>query len=554
MRKKTLSRDTLAGLINAVVSVPDGLASAALAGVNPVYGLYTSVAAPLGGSPLVSAQLMQIATTSAAALLAGQAVVAYPAERRAEAIFLLAILSGLLLAMFGLLRLGRLVRFVSHAVMTGFLAGVAVVLILDQLAPLTGIAARGRNPVAELANLVANAGRLDPPTVVVGVLALGLAFGLGRTRFATWSSLVALLVPTILVVLTGWVTVQQVEDVSPIPRGFPLPALPGLDLLSPELLASAFALTVVIAVQGVGVSQTVENPDGRPVDPSRDLLAQGAANVASGLFSGIPAGGSVGQTALNVAVGARSRWAGILSGVWMLVIVLLVPGLVGLVPMTALAALMIVAGLGALDLREARSIWATGGAARWAILVTFAATLVLSVPVAVGIGVLLSLGLHLASESDVTVRALVRLPDGRFKEENPPRRLPSEEVTVLHVQGSLFFAGARRLEEALPSPEGAVRPALVLRLRGRTRIGATLIEVLDSYADALEAVGGRRYLSGVDGAVQAQLRRTGKLELEREVRVVPATSILGESTAQALASASAWLGRGRGAPPRTGAE
>jgi sulfate permease, SulP family len=554
MRKKTLSRDTLAGLINAVVSVPDGLASAALAGVNPVYGLYTSVAAPLGGSPLVSAQLMQIATTSAAALLAGQAVVAYPAERRAEAIFLLAILSGLLLAMFGLLRLGRLVRFVSHAVMTGFLAGVAVVLILDQLAPLTGIAARGRNPVAELANLVANAGRLDPPTVVVGVLALGLAFGLGRTRFATWSSLVALLVPTILVVLTGWVTVQQVEDVSPIPRGFPLPALPGLDLLSPELLASAFALTVVIAVQGVGVSQTVENPDGRPVDPSRDLLAQGAANVASGLFSGIPAGGSVGQTALNVAVGARSRWAGILSGVWMLVIVLLVPGLVGLVPMTALAALMIVAGLGALDLREARSIWATGGAARWAILVTFAATLVLSVPVAVGIGVLLSLGLHLASESDVTVRALVRLPDGRFKEENPPRRLPSEEVTVLHVQGSLFFAGARRLEEALPSPEGAVRPALVLRLRGRTRIGATLIEVLDSYADALEAVGGRLYLSGVDGAVQAQLRRTGKLELEREVRVVPATSILGESTAQALASASAWLGRARAAPPRTGAE
>jgi sulfate permease, SulP family len=123
---------------------------------------------------------------------------------------------------------------------------------------------------------------------------------------------------------------------------------------------------------------------------------------------------------------------------------------------------------------------------------------------------------------------------------------------VLPVHGTLFFAGTRRLEDALPSPEGAVRPALVLRLRGRTRIGATLIEVLDSYADALEAVGGRLYVSGVDGAVQAQLRRTGKLE--REVRVVPATSILGESTSQALASASAWLGSGRAAPPRTGAE
>lgn len=552
MRKTTLPRDSLAGLINAVVSVPDGLASAALAGVNPVYGLYTSVAAPLGGSPLVSAQLMQIATTSAAALVAGQAVAAQPAERRAEAIFLLAVLAGLLLAIFGLLRLGRLVRFVSHAVMTGFLAGVAVVLILKQLAPLVGIASRGGNPVTAFGNLLADAGRLDPRTLAAGVLALALAFGLRRTRLATWASLVALLVPTILVLLAGWERVQQVEDVSPIPRGFPLPALPRLDLLSAELLASAFALAVVIAVQGVGVSQTVENPDGRPVDASRDLLAQGAANVASGLLSGIPAGGSVGQTALNVAVGARSRWAGILAGVWMLVIVLLVPGLVGLVPMAVLAALMIVAGVGALDLREARSIWATGGAARWAIAVTFAATLVLSVPAAVGIGVLLSLVLHLASESDVTVRALVRLPDGRFAEEKPPPRLPSEATIVLNVQGSLFFAGARRLEEALPSPEGAVRPVVVLRLRGRTRVGSTLIEVLDSYADELEAVGGRLYLSGVEGAIRDQLRRTGKLDLDRTVRVVPATAILGESTGRALASAGAWLGRRRPRRPRAG--
>jgi sulfate permease, SulP family len=552
MRKTTLPRDTLAGLVNAVVSVPDGLASAALAGVNPVYGLYTSVAAPIAGSALASARLMQIATTSAAALVARQAVVGQPAERRAEAIFLLAIVAGLVLAVFGLLRVGRLARFVSHAVMTGFLAGVSVVLILDQLAPLVGFAARGRNPIAEFANLLANVGRFDPRTIVVGVLALALASGLHRTRVATWSSLVALLVPTMLVLLAGWERVELVEDVSPIPRGFPLPALPPLDLVSAELLASAFALAVVIAVQGVGVSQTVENPDGRPVDPSRDLIAQGAANVASGLVSGIPAGASVGQTALNVAVGARSRWAGILSGVWMLVIVLLVPGLVGLVPMAVLAALMIVAGLGALDLREARSIWATGGAARWAITVTFAATLVLSVPAAVGVGVLLSILLHLASESDVTVRALVRLPDGRFAEENPPPRLPSEDATVLHVQGSLFFAGARRLEEALPSPRGAVRPVVVLRLRGRTRIGATLIEVLDSYADELEAVGGRLYLSGVASAVRDQLRRTGKLDLERVVRVVPATTILGESTTQALASASAWLGRGRAPRPREG--
>ncbi|MDQ3802679.1 MAG: SulP family inorganic anion transporter, partial [Acidobacteriota bacterium] len=144
-RGSKLRKDTVAGLVNAVVSVPDGLACAALAGVNPVYGLYTSIAAPIGGSLLVSAQLMQIATTSASALAAGQAIAGYPAEQRDAALFLLVALVGVALALFGLLGVGRLVRFVSHAVMTGFLIGVAAVLILDQLAPLVGFHPRGAN-------------------------------------------------------------------------------------------------------------------------------------------------------------------------------------------------------------------------------------------------------------------------------------------------------------------------------------------------------------------------------------------------------------------------
>src|SRR5690606_10304019 len=125
------------------------------------------------------------------------------------------------------------------------------------------------------------------------------------------------------------------------PRGLPPLSPPRMEFFDVELLFSAAAVAVVIAVQGAGVSQTVENPDGRPVNVSRDLLAQGAGNVAAGLISGIAAGGSVGQTALNVEVGARSRWAGICSGV--------MPGLVGYVPITVLAALMIVSGVSAID-------------------------------------------------------------------------------------------------------------------------------------------------------------------------------------------------------------
>jgi SulP family sulfate permease len=551
-RLTLLQQDLVAGLINAVVSVPDGLASAALAGVNPVYGLYTSIAAPITGSLVESAQLMQIATTSASALAAAQAIRSYPAAQRSQALFLLVVLVGVALAVFGLLRLGRLSRFVSHAVMTGFLIGVAVVLILDQCAPLVGFSPRGGNEVAQFADLVLHPGQFDVPTVITGVLAIGIVVGLGRTRLATVSSLVALVVPTLVVALLGWESVQRVVDVSPIPQGLPTPALPNLALLTPELVLASAALAVVIAVQGAGVSQSVENPDDSAISVSRDMLAQGVGNVASGLFSGIPAGGSVGQTALNVSVGARSRWAGVFGGIWMLGIVLLAPGLVEQAPMSVLAALMILAGMGAIDLREARSIWNTGGAARLSILVTFLATLVLSVPVAVGAGVLLTVVLYLASSaSDVKVRALVPAGDGRFAESDPPARLPSNSVTVLDVYGSLFFAGARTLADALPGPNGATRPAVVLRLRGRTQVGATLIAVLDDYADELAETGGRLYLSGVDKRLSRQLRHAGKLDLNRTVHLVPAGAIVGASTVQALADAHAWLGAARNDQPLT---
>ena len=539
-------RDAVAGLVNAVVSVPDGLACAALAGVNPVYGLYTSIAAPISGSLLASAQLMQIATTSASALVAGQAIASYPVDQRDAALFLLVGVVGVVLAVFGFLKLGRLVRFVSHAVMTGFLIGVAGVLILDQFAPLVGVHPRGTNEVVQFVDLLRNFSQFSLPTIITGLLALGILFGLEHTRIANLSSLVALVVPTLIAAFVGWDMVESVAQVSPIPRGIPVPMLPRLELFTTELFLSAFSLAVVIAVQGAGVSQSLENLDHSPIKPSRDMIAQGAANVASGLFSGIPAGGSVGQTALNVSVGARTRWAGVLHGVWMIVIVLLVPGLVGRVPMAVLAALMIKAGISAINLREARSIWNTGGAARWAILETFVATLVLSIPMAVAAGLLLSVVFYLkTSASDVKVRELIRLDDGRVAESKPPARLVSNVVTVLDVEGSLFFAGARTLADALPNPDGATRPVVILRLRGYTSVGATLIEVLDNYADALTEVGGRLYLSGVDDEVSKQLRRAGKLDLDRVVHLIPADAIFGASTEQAVAHASAWLGSTR---------
>src|SRR5690606_3653456 len=234
------------------------------------------------------------------------------------------------------------------------------------------------------------------------------------------------------------------------------------------------------------------------------FVAQGAANVASGLFSGLPVGGSVSATALNVLAGARSRRAGVLAGVWMVAIVLVAPVAVGYIAMPALSALLVLAGLGSLKPDEIESVWDSGWPARLAGVTTFTCTLLLPIQAAVGIGVVLAALLFLLESREVRILRLVRHPDGVVEVE-PPRTLPDEEVVVLQVYGDLHYAGARALEEELPSPRGSRRPVVVLRLRGLTTVGATLLDVLATYAEALDRSGGRLILSGMGSEAHDQL-------------------------------------------------
>ena len=142
---------------------------------------------------------------------------------------------------------------------------------------------------------------------------------------------------------------------------------------------------------------------------------------------------------------------------------------------------------------------------------------------------------------DLRVVELVRRDDGRVEERPAPRSLTSREVTVLDVYGSLFYAGARTLEARLPNPAGADTPAVVIRMRGRTTVGATAITVLDAYAHRLSAVGGRLYMSGVEERIAETIRRSRDLEEGGPLQIMAATSIIGESTDAAFDAAQAWI-------------
>ncbi|MFM1725305.1 SulP family inorganic anion transporter [Rhodococcus sp. PAM 2766] len=515
--RRTFKNDLIAGIPGAISSVPDGMASGVLAGVNPVHGLYASFAGPLFGGLQTSTKLMVITTTSAAALAAGSAVADVPEAARSGAIVLLTLIAGLIMVAAALLRLGRYTRFVSHSVMTGFLTGIAVTKFFD---------------------VVSNPSGIDWRALVTGVTALLVLVILARTRLALFGSLLALVVPSAVVIGFGWDSVARVSDVGTIPTGLPMPLLPDPGLFSFELLGGALAVAVIVLVQGAGVAESAPNRGGGRSDADVDFSAQGVGNVGAALFGGMPVGGSVGQTALNVSSGARGRWGAVWSGIWMLVILVVFAGVVGKVPMPTLAAVLVVAAVGSIRPREIGVILRTGPTSQIAIVTTFVATLLLPVAAAVGIGVALSLLLQLNREAmDLSVVELVPGDDGTLREQPAPKTLADGQVVVLDVYGSLFYAGARTLQARLPDPAGAVSPEVILRLRGRTTFGATFFSVVRDYTQRLEAAGGRLYLSGIDRAVSDDWDEDRLAGQGLALEVFPATDTIGESTRRAFDAA-----------------
>ncbi|MEI2691482.1 MAG: SulP family inorganic anion transporter [Anaerolineae bacterium] len=272
------------------------------------------------------------------------------------------------------------------------------------------------------------------------------------------------------------------------------------------------------------------------------FLGQGAANVAASLVGGLPAGGSISGTALIMSAGAKSRWTNIFAGLFVAVIVLVAAPLVEMVPMPALAALLIVAGFQGLRIRQAVTVWNTGKVAGVVMGMTFAATLLAPLQYAVLLGVALSILLFVFRQSNKVVVTEVVPVSGGFPEERPaPKALPSHQLTMLLVYGSLFFAAAKSLEEMLPEVDEASGAVVAIGLRGKAEIGSTFVGVLQRYAEALHAHDSKLMLVGVEPGVRDQLAKTGLLALIGDENIFMATPRLGEAMNQAATAAHAWL-------------
>jgi len=334
--------------------------------------------------------------------------------------------------------------------------------------------------------------------------------------------------------------------VTTVPHGLPGLSLPVIGDI-PGLLVPAFALAFVGMVQGAGVSAAFPNPDGTPSNASRDFIGQGSGSILSGLFHGMPAGGSMSATALVAQAGARTRLALFIAGGVMAVVLVVAAGAVGHVAFPALAALLIIVGVGTIRPAEIRSVAKTGPVQATVMIVTLALTIPIPVPQAVLAGVALAIVLFVIEQSNrVVIRQLQLDEHGHIRESDPPDVVPPDEVLMLQPFGSLFFASATTFAEQLPVVTTATRHSVVIfRMRGIDDLGVSIANVIVRYAADLAGADSRLLVNGGEPLL-GQLTKNGVLDKIGPHNFYLGNEWHGRTLARADADGRVWIAAQQG--------
>jgi SulP family sulfate permease len=504
--------DLLAGVTNALVYLPQGIGYALVSGVNPIYGLYTGVLPPILGGLVSGSVFMQIIATNELAVPTGHILGTLRGQDAATHLFTLTLLVGVFALVAGVLRLGALVRFISNSVMTGFVTGIMVLLILSQVPNLVGY--RGRswgNDALTALEILAHPGDLDVPTVGVGLATIAALALLRLTALRDLAYLAAMVVGSAVVAWLGLPSVLRTGSQHSIRAGLPAFASPDWSAI-PSLLVPALSLTIIGLSFGAGVSQTFPNPGGRPADSSRDFVGQGVANLVSAFFQCMPSAGSMSRTAYLVETGARTRWANVITGVTGLVVVATVAGLAEQVPLAVVGALLVVLGWSAIDFKGIRLVWRVSWAERAVMSVTLILSIAVSPQMAILVGVLLSLAEFVWTSARVEVTRLDIGPDGRIREEQASPSFTAGAVTTLRVHGCAYFASIEVLDQHLEAALRVRGTALVLSIREYASLGSTGVLFFQRFAQRMQAAGNLFVLADVAPRIDAELRATRVLE------------------------------------------
>ena len=530
-RRDLLPGDITASLIVTVMLIPQSLAYAMLAGLPPEVGLYASVLPLVAYALLGSSMTLAVGPVAVASLMTASALAPLATPGSAEYIALavtLSMLSGAMLLVFGVLRLGFLAYFLSHPVISGFITGSAILITISQLKHIFGVEASSGHVVSTLYDIVTGLPNLNPATTTIGILTLIFLFfarkSLGQLLQkaglpAGTAALLGRLAPMVAVILSIAVVSQMglaesanVRIVGEVPAGLPALQLgvPGASDLA-SLWLPAMLISLVGFVESVSVAQSLALKRQQKINPDRELLGLGAANVASALSGGYPVTGGFARSVVNFSAGANTPLAGVFSAILMAVVIASLTGLFYHLPQAVLSATIIVAVTSLIDIKTIKETWHYDRADALSLLATLVGVVILGVEAGVILGVALSLAALVWRSSHPHIAIVGRVPGTEhFRNVKRHRVDTLPDLLALRVDESLFFANAALVQgkiETLVAADERIRYVLLL-CPAVNQIDTTALEALTQLQSSLASKGIKFMLAEVKGPVMDRLQNT----------------------------------------------
>ncbi len=518
-RRDWLRGDLSAGLTVGVMLIPQGMAYAMIAGLPPIYGLYAStipllIYALFGTSrQLAVGPVAMVSLLTAAGIggLAGADISTYITLAVALAFFV-----GLIQFLLGAFRLGFLVNFLSHPVISGFTSAAALIIGLSQLKHLLGVNIPRSHHVHEiLINAIQQAGSIHWATLAIGLAGIALILGIRRVNRAIPGPLLAVVFGILAVYLLG-LDQGGVKIVGEVPKGLPAFSLPGLDASTfSSLLPIALAISLVSFMESIAVAKAIQAKHrDYKVSANQELIALGLANIGGSLFQSYPTTGGFSRTAVNDQAGANSGLASIISALLIVLTLLFLTPLFYYLPNAILASVIMVAVFGLIDYKEAAHLWHSNRVDFFMLLATFVATLALGIEQGIGIGVVLSLAMVIYSTTRPHVAVLGKVP-GTHLYRNIKRFEHIEDrsdLLIIRFDAPLYFANISYFRDTLESEAeryGKSLKGIILNAEGIDSVDSSAMHALEEIIDEFREAGIELFFSGVKGPVRDAMVRDG---------------------------------------------
>jgi len=530
----TLTSDLVAAIIVTIMLIPQSLAYAMLAGLPPVMGLYASILPLVAYALFGTSRTLAVGPVAVVSLMTATAAGAVAASGSAEyiaAALILALLSGLILLVMGLLRLGFLANLLSHPVVSGFITASGIIIATSQLKHILGITATGHTLPQLAVSLFANIRDFNMPTFAIGLASLlfliwvrkGLKPLLTRLGFADRPAdllaktgpALAVIVTIVAVILLG-LEAKGVNTVGIIPSGLPPVGVPLFDAdLWLALAVPALLISIIGFVESVSIAQTLAAKRRQRIAPDQELVGLGAANIAAGFSGGYPVTGGFARSVVNFDAGAETPAAGAFTAFGIAIAALMLTPLLQALPVATLAATIIVAVLSLVDLKTPLTTWRYSKADFAAMAMTILGTLLLGVETGVIAGVTLSLALYLWRSSRPHAAIIGRVPNTEhFRNVERHTVITLPHVLMIRIDESLTYLNARWLEEYVLE-QVAGQPELnhlVLMCSAVNGIDASALESLEAINHRLADGDIQFHLSEVKGPVMDRLRASQFLD------------------------------------------